>query len=123
MFKRNRPPATLPAQPTVTDLLDRDVKVEFEIGSFVLGVLAGILLTIAIFILIVMFAAWQAKPAHAATFDKPATCLIVVNRAQTNWRYATRAGRGEIVRRWIPFGLTQIAGDCAPATTRQQPTN
>lgn len=50
-------------------------------------------------------------------------CLIVVNRAQTTWRYSTRAGvrPGEIVRKWIPFGLTAVKGNCTPATTRQQP--
>lgn len=104
----------------VTDILDEGVDVRIHLPSFILGILAGILLAIAAFILIVMFAAWQAKPAYAAAFDKPAACLIVVNRTQTNWRYASRAGRGEIVRRWIPSGLAHVAGNCTPATTRQR---
>lgn len=80
---------------------------------------ALVLIALAVLFLTLVFAA---PFLHADTFSsKPRACLIVVNRAQTNWRYATRANRGEIVRKWIPFGLKHVEGNCTPPTTRQQP--
>lgn len=86
-----------------------------------------IAITVALIIAAILLF-WQFYPrtafGHTGPIDtasRPA-CLIVVNRAQTQWRYATRAGvrSGEIVRKWIPFGLTQARGNCTPATTRQR---
>ncbi len=88
--------------------------------SFMLGVMAGVLLTVALLLIVPFLLSKGARPTYAATMDRPGRCVIAANEATRTWRYATAARRDEVAARWIPFGYTQSAGDCVPATTRQR---